>query len=479
MRLIYVYELWQGFFESLPKNEILYKPSSQMDKLIIHGGKRLKGSVKIGGAKNAALPCLAATILAEGRHTLHNIPQVADVRTMVKLLQHIGVVAEFTLPNNVVPTLRSGISNPPDLKVGTTEKTTEENVACFATTNLKNPEAPYDIVKTMRASSLVLGPMLARFGRARVSLPGGCAIGARPLNLHLKALESMGAKITIDGGYIESHASRLHGANIHFDNVTVTGTENIMMAAVLANGTTVLENCAREPEVADLGNYLTKMGAHIEGAGTDKITIEGVKSLHPAEHSIIPDRIVAGTFACAAAITGGNITIEDCPSELFDALLTKLQDAGCTIQPATRNPITHSTNIQAPHRLNAVDITTSPFPGFATDLQAQFMACMTLANGTSVITETIFENRFMHVQELIRLGADIKVEGHTAIVKGVPKLTGAPVMATDLRASASLVIAALATEGTTEIQRIYHLDRGYEQIEKKLIELGAEIERVT
>lgn len=420
-----------------------------MDKLIIHGGKKLRGSVRISGAKNAALPCLAATILADGTHTLENIPQVDDILTMSKLLRHIGI--EISADRNTCVLKHSGDCN---------------------------PIAPYEIVKTMRASSLVLGPMLARFGSARVSLPGGCAIGARPLNLHLKALEAMGADISIEDGYIQGRAKKLRGVAICFDNVTVTGTENIMMAATLARGTTVIENAAREPEIADLANYLTKMGARIDGAGTDKITIEGVDSLRAAKHAIIPDRIEAGTFACAAAITGGGLTIENCPANFVEALLMKLQAAGCAVKiSAEGSGFVVSAPAGGCGRLSATDITTAPYPGFATDLQAQFMTCMTVADGTSVIAETIFENRFMHVQELNRLGADIKVDGRTAIVRGVGKLTGAPVMATDLRASASLVLAALAAEGTTEIQRIYHLDRGYEQIEKKLISLGAEIER--
>ncbi len=416
-----------------------------MDKLIVTGGRKLKGTVRVSGAKNAALPCMAATILANGTHRLHNLPQVADVRTMGRLLNHIGI--------------------------------STENTGSFANAqDDKNLNAPYDIVKTMRASSLILGPMLAKFGRASVSMPGGCAIGARPLNLHLRALEAMGAKITLEEGYVNAEAKRLHGATINFDNVTVTGTENIMMAATLAKGTTVIENAAREPEIPDLANYLTKMGARIQGAGTDRITIEGVDELHAAEHTIIADRIEAGTFACAAAITGGDVTIEGCPPEFIEALLAKLQETGCDVVAEIALP---NFKISAPRPLIATNLTTAPFPGFATDLQAQFMACMTLAQGTSIINETIFENRFMHVQELIRLGADIKIEGHTAIVKGVEKLTGAPVMATDLRASASLVLAALAAEGTTEIQRIYHLDRGYEHIEQKLIGLGAKIERIS
>lgn len=415
-----------------------------MDKLIIHGGKKLKGSVKISGAKNAALPCMAATLLADGEHKLHDLPNIADIRTMAKLLSYVGIEISSS----------------------------DSNTSTLKHSNTLRPEAPYDIVKTMRASSLILGPMLAKFGRARVSLPGGCSIGARPMNLHLKALEAMGAKITIEEGYINAETKRLHGAVITFDNVTVTGTENIMMAAALAKGTTVLENAAREPEITDLACQLAKMGAKIEGAGKDRITIEGVDTLHAAEHTIIPDRIEAGTFACASAITDGDIIIENCPIEFIEALLAKLRDCGCEI--SHQNGI----RIKGCSKLKAVDITTVPFPGFATDLQAQMMACLTIAEGTSIVSETIFENRFMHVQELLRLGADIRIEGHTAIVKGVKKLTGAEVMATDLRASASLILAGLAAEGTTEIGRIYHLDRGYERIEDKLIALGAGIERV-
>jgi len=418
-----------------------------MDKLIIHGGRKLKGSVRISGAKNAALPCMAATVLASGQHKLHNLPQVADIKTMERLLSHIGI-----------------------------EISQDSNSFTLTHSRTSAYDAPYDIVKTMRASSLILGPLLARHGRSRVSLPGGCSIGARPMNLHLKALSAMGAEISIEEGYINAKAKRLGGATIPFDNVTVTGTENIMMAAVLAKGTTVLENCAREPEVTDLADYLIKMGAHIEGAGTDRITIEGVEDLRPAEHRIISDRIEAGTFACAAAITGGEIRVENCPASYIEALLLKLKEAGCTISNTL--PSSDGFTINAPHKLNAVDITTSPFPGFATDLQAQFMACMTISKGTSLINEKIFENRFMHVQELLRFGADIKTEGHTAIVNGVKQLNGAPVMATDLRASASLVLAGLAAEGDTEIQRIYHLDRGYQHIEDKLISLGADVRRV-
>ena len=422
----------------------LRRGENKMDKLIIKGGKHLKGTVRISGAKNASLPCMAASILAEGTHTLKNVPHVADIRTMAKLLCHIGI--EATEQNGVYTLHHAG-------------------KYCS--------EAPYDIVKTMRASSLVLGPMIARFGHAKVSLPGGCAIGARPLNLHIKALEAMGVEFKLDEGYITGHTKKLRGANIHFDNVTVTGTENIIMAAVLADGTTVIENAAKEPEVPNLADYLVAMGARISGAGSDRIVIEGVKELHSAEHEIIPDRIEAGTFACAAAITRGDVTITNASALHIEALLQKLRETGCEVDEIDST----SFRVKGKGRLKAVDVPTAPYPGFATDLQAQTMACLTTAEGSSVITENIFENRFMHVQELLRLGADIKIEGKAAIIRGVDKLHGAPVMATDLRASASLVLAGLAAEGTTEIQRIYHLDRGYEKIEEKLIGLGADIKR--
>jgi len=415
-----------------------------MDKLIIKGGRHLKGSVEISGAKNAALPCMAASILAEGTHVLKNVPHVADIKTMAKLLCHIGIEASEI-----------------------------DGVYTLHHAGKYCSEAPYDIVKTMRASSLVLGPMIARFGHAKVSLPGGCAIGARPLNLHVKALEAMGVDFKLDEGYITGRTKKLRGANIHFDNVTVTGTENIIMAAVLADGMTIIENAAKEPEVLNLADYLTAMGARISGAGSDRIVIEGVKELRSTIHEIIPDRIEAGTFACAAAITRGDVTVTNANVTHVEALLQKLREAGCEIEELDSK----SFRVKGRGRLKAVDVPTAPYPGFATDLQAQTMACLTIAEGSSIVTENIFENRFMHVQELLRLGADIKVEGKAAIIRGVEKLHGAPVMATDLRASASLVLAGLAAEGTTEIQRIYHLDRGYEKIEEKLIGLGADIER--
>lgn len=414
-----------------------------MDKLIIKGGRKLHGEVTISGAKNAALPIISACVLANDWCELKNIPNVKDINTMLKLLETMGAIVE---------------GHPPALKINTRK--------------LDSHIASYELVKTMRASSMILGPILARFGKASVSLPGGCAIGARPLNLHLKALAEMGANISIEGGYIHAEAKRLKGAQISFDNVTVTGTENIMMAATLASGTTIIENAACEPEVLDLANFLNKMGAKIEGAGTPRITITGVDKLNGASHSIIPDRIEAGTFVIAAGITGSTITINNCPTNFIETPISKLKEAGLVFEERGQSLI-----VKGPKKIESVDITTAPHPGFATDLQAQFMALMTIATGTSVIKETIFENRFMHVSELNRLGANISVEGSTAIVKGVEKLSGAPLMATDLRASASLVLAALAAEGTSEIQRIYHLDRGYEKLENKLQQLGADIIR--
>lgn len=413
-----------------------------MDKFIIEGGRELHGTVKVSGAKNAALPILASTMLASGPHTISNMPEVKDVRTMWKLLEYVGA----------------------EIHDG------KELHANFD--RVQRPEAPYEMVKTMRASSLVLGPMLTRTGYSKVSLPGGCTIGERPLNMHIEALRSMGAEINLEHGYIEAKASRLSGARVHFDNVTVTGTENIMMAATLAEGETVIENAAREPEVADLALYLRKMGAKIKGAGTDRIIIEGVKELHASTHRIIPDRIEAGTFMIAAAITGGTVTIEDGASNYLDALTEKLRSIKVRIET-----VGTSTRVHGPSKVTSANITTLPYPGFATDLQAQFMALMCFSEGTSIITETIFENRFQHAPELKRLGADITIEGPTAVVKGVKKLIGAPVMATDLRASASLILAALAAEGTTEVNRIYHIDRGYERIEEKLVSLGANIKR--
>ena len=402
----------------------------------------MSGTVEISGAKNAALPIIASTLLATGTHTIRNVPHLRDIRTMTKLLEHVGAEIEW------------------------------DGVLKIRTGRFSGVEAPYDLVKTMRASVLVLGPLVGQLRRARVSLPGGCAIGARPIDLHLKALEAMGAKIELKDGYVEIFARHLHGADITFDKVTVTGTENIMMAAVLADGTTVLNNAAREPEVIDLANHLIAMGAHIEGAGTDRIVIHGVENLEPAPHEVMPDRIEAGTMLMAAGVTGGELMITNFPAQALMTLTTKLQEAGMTISAEGT-----ATIVRGGGRLRSIDITTAPHPGFATDLQAQFMALMSIASGTSIITETIFENRFMHVPELSRMGADISVDGGRAVVKGVPKLTGAPVMATDLRASASLVLAGLAAEGTTEVKRIYHLDRGYEGIEKKLAACGASIVR--
>jgi len=414
-----------------------------VDKIIVQGGKSLHGNVQISGAKNAALPVMAAALLTEGTNTFHNIPDLMDIRTIKKLLRNLGaqIEGEETLQINV-----------------------DKITSCVA---------PYELVKTMRASVLVLGPLVARMGVARVSLPGGCAIGARPVNLHIKALEEMGAKIELKEGYIEAKAKKLKGAEIYFDISTVTGTENVMMAATLAQGTTILRNAACEPEVVNLAEVLKGMGAKISGAGTDVIKIEGVTSLKPTEGTIIPDRIEAGTFMIAAGITHGELNIRGCIPEHLEALINKLRDTGMKISPIKGGLKTTGTK-----KINSVDVKTLPYPGFATDLQAQMMAYMSIGSGLSVITETIFENRFMHVSELMRMGADIKIQGNNAIVRGVPELRGAPVMATDLRASASLVLAALVAKGTTEISRVYHLDRGYEQIEKKFSAVGANIKRV-
>ncbi|MFA4874656.1 MAG: UDP-N-acetylglucosamine 1-carboxyvinyltransferase [bacterium] len=413
-----------------------------MEKLVVNGGKPISGTVEVSGAKNAALPIIASSLLAAGQHTLHNIPRLKDINTMLRLLEHIGAEAEWS------------------------------DRLCIRTNRFSAIEAPYDLVKTMRASVLVLGPLVGQLRRARVSLPGGCAIGARPIDMHLKALESMGAKIELKQGYVEVFARHLHGAEITFNRVTVTGTENIMMAAVLADGTTTLHNSAREPEVTDLADHLNAMGASIEGAGTDRIVINGVDELKPMPHKVISDRIEAGTLLMAAGITGGELTIRNFPSAMLETLCARLREAGMCI--TIDGDTAHA---RGGGRPKGIDITTAPHPGFATDLQAQFMAFMAIANGTSIITETIFENRFMHVPELMRMGADIATEGGVAVVKGVPSLKGAPVMATDLRASASLVLAGLAAEGTTEVRRIYHLDRGYERIEEKLAACGARIER--
>lgn len=407
---------------------------------------RLYGEVRISGAKNAVLPIMAATLLAEGPTVVENVPHLLDVTTTVTLLTHLG--ASVTM----------------DEKMGIE----------VDTATLNSQTAPYELVKTMRSSILVLGPLLARYGRADVSLPGGCAIGSRPVNLHIKGLQEMGAEIEVKNGYIHARCDRLQGARIVMEMVTVTGTENLMMAAALARGTTVLENAAREPEVIDLANCLIAMGAKISGAGSDTITIEGVDKLIGCRYRVVPDRIETGTFLIAAAITGGRVRLKNTDARLLDAVLHKLTEAGAEITTGD-NWIELDMHGQRPQ---AVNVRTAPYPAFPTDMQAQFMALNTIAKGAGTVVETIFENRFMHVQELQRMGADIEVQGHTAIVRGVEKLTAAPVMATDLRASASLVLAALAAEGETEVQRIYHIDRGYELIEEKLASLGARIRRV-
>ncbi|MBW1974431.1 MAG: UDP-N-acetylglucosamine 1-carboxyvinyltransferase [Deltaproteobacteria bacterium] len=415
-----------------------------MEKLIIEGGVPLNGVVEISGAKNAALPIMASTLLAPGVHKFSNVPRLRDIATMRILLSHMGAVSEH-----------------------------DGGELTVDTTSVNVLEAPYDLVKTMRASILVLGPLVARYGRARVSLPGGCAIGARPIDLHIKALELLGARVRIERGYVVAEANRLKGTVITFDQVTVTGTENVMMAAALADGTTVLENAAREPEVEALATYLNRMGAKISGAGTHEITIDGVVELRPSKCRIIPDRIETGTYMVAAGITGGHLVIRHCQPAHLEAVTRKLQLAGLRIEE--RNSEIEVWGID---NIHSVDVKTWPYPGFPTDMQAQFMALMTLGNGVSVITEQIFENRFMHVPELNRMGANIRLEGRSAIVRGVTELQGAPVMATDLRASASLVLAGLAAEGKTEVSRIYHLDRGYEVLDEKLRKVGARIKRV-
>jgi UDP-N-acetylglucosamine 1-carboxyvinyltransferase len=415
-----------------------------MDKIIIRGGERLIGEVEVSGSKNATLPIFAASLLAEGVNLFHNVPNLKDVQTIVKVLKNLGV------------------------------KVWEEGeIYRIDATEVSNHKAPYDLVKTMRASILVLGPLVARMRRATVSLPGGCAIGARPINLHLMGLEAMGAKIELRRGYIEAKADRLKGAEISFDIPTVTGTENLMMAATLAKGKTTLQNAAMEPEVVDLANVLTKMGAKINGAGTLLIEIEGVESLQAAEHSIIPDRIEAGTLMVAAGLTRGNIKILHCPLQQMETVASKLRESGMEIDSDGEGA-----RVVGNRRIRSVDVKTQPYPGFPTDMQAQFMVLMSLAKGLSVISETIFENRFIHVSELRRMGANIRIQGDTAILQGVENLNGAQVMATDLRASASLILAGLAAEGVTEVSRVYHLDRGYEGLDKKLASLGADIKRV-
>jgi UDP-N-acetylglucosamine 1-carboxyvinyltransferase len=419
-----------------------------MDKLLIRGGRPLQGEVAISGAKNAALPELCAALLTDAPVAFTNVPQLQDVATILKLLRHMGVRADR---NDAGVTLDAGA--------------------------LQNPEAPYDLVKTMRASILVLGPLLARHGRARVSLPGGCAIGSRPVDQHIKGLQAMGAQIVVEHGYIEARAERLKGARITTDMVTVTGTENLLMAATLADGETVLENAAQEPEIPDLAELLIAMGARIEGPGTSRIRIEGVERLRApsSPHRIIPDRIEAGTFLCAVAAAGGDVLVRGARAAHLEAVIDKLREAGAIIEPAGDDALRVSAN----GRPRAVGFRTSEYPAFPTDMQAQMMAVNCVADGTALITETIFENRYMHVNELVRLGAKIEIDGHTAVVTGVEKLSGATVMATDLRASASLVIAGLVADGETLVDRIYHLDRGYDRMEAKLRKLGADIERVT
>ena len=417
-----------------------------MDKLVIHGGARLSGEIRVSGAKNAALPLMCAALLTEDELTLSNVPHLHDVSTMVRLLSQMGV--DVSLDDRLGLSLRAA--------------------------RLSNPTAPYDLVKTMRASILVLGPLVARCGEARVSLPGGCAIGTRPVDLHIKGLEALGAEIAVEQGYISAKAKRLKGARIVMDLVTVTGTENLMMAACLAEGTTVLENAAREPEVVDLATCLSAMGARIKGAGGDVIAIEGVARLRGASHRIMADRIETGTFLAAAAATGGSVTLQGANPGTLEAVLDKLRESGAEVR-ADDGTIA----LAMPGRPRGVNVRTAPYPAFPTDMQAQLMALDAIAVGTAVITETIFENRFMHALEMRRLGADIEISGNTAVVRGVPRLQGARVMATDLRASASLVIAGLVAEGETRIDRIYHLDRGYECIEEKLAQLGAHIRRVT
>ena len=415
-----------------------------MDKLRIMGGHPLRGEVRVSGAKNAALPIMCTALLTDQPVVLANVPQLMDISTMGKLLRQMGVEVERAVDGRM--TLRAA--------------------------GLGEPTAPYDLVKTMRASVLVLGPLLARCGRAKVSLPGGCAIGLRPVDQHVKGLQAMGAAISVEHGYMHASAGRLRGARVVMDLVTVTGTENLLMAAALAEGETLLENAAREPEVVDLARCLSAMGARIEGAGSDVIRIEGVASLRGVEHRVMPDRIETGTYLAAAAAAGGKVRLIDAAPDSLDATLEKLRECGATVEVADR-----SVEIEMAGRPNAVSLRTAPYPGFATDMQAQFMALASIASGTALITETIFENRFMHALELQRLGADISIQGNTAIVKGVERLQGATVMATDLRASAGLVIAALVAEGQTIVDRIYHLDRGYEALEKKLAALGARIER--
>lgn len=417
-----------------------------MDKLLIQGGTRLSGTVAMSGAKNAALPILAGTLLATEKVVLSNVPHLKDVTTMLSLLQMMGV--QVTVDDHMVVEIDASA--------------------------VSNCEAPYDLVKTMRASILVLGPLVARFGEADVSLPGGCAIGARPVNLHVAGLESMGAEVSVENGIIKARAERLHGAHIGFDTVTVTGTENLMMAAVLADGETILENAAREPEISDLASFLTGMGAKIEGAGSSTIIIQGVEQLLGTKYSVLPDRIETGTYLVAAAMTGGRIRVQNTAPQTLEAVLIKLAEAGAKIETGDDWV---EIDMQG-KRPRSIDIRTAPYPAFPTDMQAQFCALNAIADGVGTVTETVFENRFQHLLEMQRMGADIQIEGNTAIIKGVEALDAAPVMATDLRASAGLVLAGLAATGETLVDRIYHVDRGYERIEEKLRQLGASIQRV-
>ena len=417
-----------------------------MAKIVIAGGEVLNGEVQISGAKNAVLPILCATLLAENAVEIGNVPHLHDVTTTMELLGELGV-----------------------------QLIVDEKLTITADpSHVTSTVAPYELVKTMRASILVLGPLLARFGSAQVALPGGCAIGSRPVDQHIRGLQALGAEVLVEGGFIKARAKRLKGARFVFDMVTVTGTENVLMAAVLADGTTVLENCAQEPEVVDLAHCLNAMGARVEGAGTNKITIHGVDRLHGGRYDVLPDRIETGTFLVAGAMTGGRVIAKKTRADIMDAVLQKLEDAGAHVNTGT-DFIEVDMRGQRP---KAVSLTTAPYPAFPTDMQAQFAAMNTIAEGVGVITETIFENRFMHLNELARLGADVRVEGNTAIIRGVPRMTGAPIMATDLRASASLVLAGLVAEGETTVDRIYHIDRGYENIEEKLGGLGARIRRL-
>ncbi len=412
--------------------------------MVIQGGVALRGEVAVSGSKNASLPCLMASILTDEPVILRNVPRLRDIRTTLELLERLGVESRWIGPHEI------------ELHAAT----------------MRSHEAPYELVKTMRASFFVLGPLIARLGRARVSTPGGCAIGARPVNLHISGIRALGARVQLRHGYVEAHAERLVGARLWLDNPSVGATENIMMAAVRARGATVIENAAREPEIQDLARMLNAMGARVSGAGTHVIHIEGVERLHGVEHCVIPDRIEAGSFMIAAAITGGDVTVSNAPAGHLDAVTTKLREAGIVVEPAGEGLRVHRNG-----PLRPVELRTLPYPGFPTDLQAQMTALLTQAEGTSVITETIFENRFMHALELVRMGADIVMKGPTAIVRGPARLSGAPVMATDLRASMGLILAGLVAENTTELDRIYHLDRGYESLDEKLRKLGARIER--